>query len=154
MGQSAAKRRHIRFSRRELPRRKHTNFLIGEFKTSLPLQSVFWFRKYVTIQGDGFGGLVVRMLASVSRVRGFKPGRSHGIFLFTKSSACLPPEGKLNNLSHVPNLRHVKEPSNCNKLRIASKIPSIKVPSFASRGLSRRLVWWRLWRWMRELRQW
>jgi hypothetical protein len=63
---------------------------------------------------DGFGGLVVRMLASGSRVRGFKP------------SACLPPEGKLNNLSHVPTLRHVKEPSNCDKLRIVSKIPSIK----------------------------
>jgi hypothetical protein len=73
-------------------------------------------------------------------------------FLWKKSSACLPSERKLNNLSNVPTLRHVKEPSHCSKLRIASKIPSIKVPSFASRGLSRRLVWWRLWRWMRELR--
>ena len=43
------------------------------------------------------------------------------------------------NLSHVPALRHVKEPSNLRKLRIASQIPGI-VPSFASRGLSRRLV--------------
>jgi hypothetical protein len=47
-------------------------------------------------------------------------------FLCKKSSACLPPEGNLNNLSHVPTLRHVKEPSNCGKLRIVSKIPSIK----------------------------
>jgi hypothetical protein len=101
---------------------------------------------------DGFGGLVVCMLASGSRVHGFKPGRSRWIFfLCTKSSAFLPSEGKLNNLSHAPTLRHVKEPSNWSKLRIASKIPSIKVPSFASRGLLRRLVWWRLWRWMREL---
>jgi hypothetical protein len=29
---------------------------------------------------DGFGGLVVRMLASGSRVRGFKPGRSRWIY--------------------------------------------------------------------------
>ena len=29
---------------------------------------------------DGFGGLVVSMLASGTRVRGFKPGRSRWIF--------------------------------------------------------------------------
>jgi hypothetical protein len=33
---------------------------------------------------DGFGGLVVRMLVSGSRVRGFKPGRSRWIFLYIK----------------------------------------------------------------------
>jgi hypothetical protein len=33
---------------------------------------------------DGFGGLVVRMLASGSRFRGFKPGRSRWIFLHIK----------------------------------------------------------------------
>jgi hypothetical protein len=33
---------------------------------------------------DGFGGLVVSMLASGFRVRGFKPGRSHWIFLYIK----------------------------------------------------------------------
>jgi hypothetical protein len=33
---------------------------------------------------DGFSGLVVRILASVSRVRGFKPGRSRWIFLYIK----------------------------------------------------------------------
>jgi hypothetical protein len=47
-------------------------------------------------------------------------------FCVKKSSVCLPPEGKLNNLSHVLTLRHVKEPSSCGKLRIASKIPAIK----------------------------
>jgi hypothetical protein len=31
-------------------------------------------------KADGFGGLVVSMLASGSRVRGFKPGRSRWIF--------------------------------------------------------------------------
>jgi hypothetical protein len=33
---------------------------------------------------DGFGGLVVRMLASGSLVRGLKPGRSRWIFLYIK----------------------------------------------------------------------
>jgi hypothetical protein len=44
---------------------------------------------------DGFGGLVVSMLASGSRVRGFEPDRSRWIFSdVKKSSACLPSEGK------------------------------------------------------------
>jgi hypothetical protein len=72
---------------------------------------------------DGFGGLVVRVLASGSRVRGFKPGRSRWIFSVYKILSMPSFGGGLNNLSHVPTLRHVKEPSNCSKLRIASKIP-------------------------------
>ena len=61
-------------------------------------------------EADGFGGLVVSMLAI--RVRGFKPDRSRWIFRASeKSSACLPSVGKWKNLSHVPALRHVKEPS-------------------------------------------
>jgi hypothetical protein len=44
---------------------------------------------------DGFGGLVVSMLASGSRVRGFEPNRSRWIFSdVKKSSVCLPSEGK------------------------------------------------------------
>jgi hypothetical protein len=44
---------------------------------------------------DGFGGLVVSMLASGSRVRGFEPDRSRWILSdVKKSSACLPSEGK------------------------------------------------------------
>ena len=44
---------------------------------------------------DGLGGLVVSMLASGTRVRGFKPGRSRRIFRASeKSSACLPSEAK------------------------------------------------------------
>jgi hypothetical protein len=38
----------------------------------------------VTCLSDGFGGLVVSMLASGSRVCGFKPGRSRWIFLYVK----------------------------------------------------------------------
>jgi hypothetical protein len=37
---------------------------------------------------------VVRVLASGTQVRGFKPSRSHQIFWVKKSSACLPSEGK------------------------------------------------------------
>jgi hypothetical protein len=33
---------------------------------------------------DGFGGLVIRMLASGSRVRGFKPSRNRWILLYIK----------------------------------------------------------------------
>jgi hypothetical protein len=50
---------------------------------------------YATRTPDGFGGLVVTMLASGSRVRGFDPDRSRWIFSdVKKSSACLPSEGK------------------------------------------------------------
>jgi hypothetical protein len=35
------------------------------------------------------------------------------------TSACLPSEGKYNNLSHVPTLGHVKNPSFCGELRAA-----------------------------------
>jgi hypothetical protein len=49
----------------------------------------------VMLLQDSFGGLVVSMLASGTRVRGFKPGRSRWIFQASeKSSACLPSEGK------------------------------------------------------------
>jgi hypothetical protein len=44
---------------------------------------------------DGFGGLVVSMLASGSRVRGFDLDQSRWIFSdVKKSSACLPLERK------------------------------------------------------------
>jgi hypothetical protein len=65
---------------------------------------------------------VVCVLASGSRVRGF---------CVKKSSARLPSEGKLNNLSHVPTLRHVKEPLSRGVLRADSEIPSTVPPSLA-----------------------
>ena len=89
---------------------------------------------------DGFGGLVVSMLSAGTRVRRFKPGRSRWIFRAS--------EGKWKNLSHVPALRHIKEPSTSVNYECASKIPCI-VPSFTSRGLSCLCGAWRLWRWMR-----
>jgi hypothetical protein len=49
----------------------------------------------ITEKLDGFGGLVVSMLAPGSRVRGFDPDRSRCIFSdVKKSSACLPSERK------------------------------------------------------------
>jgi hypothetical protein len=47
--------------------------------------------RVVPPDGDGFDGLVVSMLASGSRIRGFDPDRSRWIFNdVKKSSACLP----------------------------------------------------------------
>ena len=44
---------------------------------------------------DGFGGLVVSKLATGTRIRWFKHGRSRWIFRASgKSSVCLPSEGK------------------------------------------------------------
>jgi hypothetical protein len=74
--------------------------------------SAYFFEITFNIILDDFGGLVVSMLASGTRVRGFKPGRTRWIFRTSeKSSTCLLSEGKWKNLSHVQALRHVKEPS-------------------------------------------
>jgi len=71
---------------------------------------------------DGFSGLVVSTLASGTRVHRFKPGWSRWIFQASeKSSACLPLEGKWKNLSHVPALRHVKEPSTSVNYNVLAK---------------------------------
>jgi hypothetical protein len=50
------------------------------------------------------------------------PAEAVGFLLLKKSSACLPSEGKSNNLSYVPTLRHVKDPISCSSLRADSKI--------------------------------
>jgi ABC-type Mn2+/Zn2+ transport system permease subunit len=49
----------------------------------------------VTCIRDDFGGLVVSIPATGTRVRGFKPGRIRWIFRASKkSSVCLPSEEK------------------------------------------------------------
>ena len=64
----------------------------------LPLQSYqtcYNIQLLYTANVEGFGGLVVSILATGTRVRGFKPGRSRWIFRVSgKSSVCLPSEGK------------------------------------------------------------
>jgi hypothetical protein len=49
-------------------------FSVQALLVLLKMSVVSWLHK-------GFGGLEIDMLASGSRVRGFKPGRSHQIFL-------------------------------------------------------------------------
>ena len=66
---------------------------------------------------DGFGGLVVSMLASGTQVCGFKPGRSRWIFTNVKILSIPSSGGEVKE--SVP-LRHVKEPSNLRELRIVS----------------------------------
>ena len=49
----------------------------------------------VPVSLDGFGGLVVSILTTGTRLHGFKPGRNRWIFRASgKSSVCLPSEGK------------------------------------------------------------
>jgi hypothetical protein len=57
-----------------------------------------------------FGGLVVSMLSSGTEDRGFDPERSRRIFRAKTSTACLPSEKKQSRLSHVADLRRVKDP--------------------------------------------
>jgi hypothetical protein len=53
------------------------------------------FVKCVAIQKRlGIPGLVVSVLATGPKVRGFKPGRGRWILRVIKSVACLPSEGK------------------------------------------------------------
>jgi len=64
--------------------------------------NVFGFMVSSYVCRDSFGGIVVSMLASGTRVRGFKLGRNRWIFRTSeKSSACLPSEGKRKNLSQL-----------------------------------------------------
>ena len=68
---------------------KVSYFLLFSGKISFDIRHGF------TVIPDGFGGLVVSILATGTRVRGFKPGRSRWIFRASgKSSVCLPSEGK------------------------------------------------------------
>jgi hypothetical protein len=90
-----------------------SNRIAPSYKTAKKLNNIL--KKHLLL--DGFGGLVVSVLASGSRVRGLETGRSRWIFLCSeKSTARLPTEGKSNNLSHVPALGHVKDPSSLNSM--------------------------------------
>ena len=71
---------------------------------------VYWY----TYVYDGFGGLVVSMLVSGSN-------SAEAVGLSDVKILSIPSSGEeVNNLSHVPALRHVKEPTNLRELRIAS----------------------------------
>ena len=64
------------------------------------------------LQEDGFGGLVVSMLASGTQDCGLKPGRSRWIFTGVKILNMPSSGGEVKE--------SVKEPSDLCKLRIAS----------------------------------
>jgi hypothetical protein len=67
------------------------------------------------------GGLVVSVLATGPKVRGFNPGRGRWIFKGDKKSvAQLPSEREVK--SHVVDLRHVKEPYGHESRCFVSKI--------------------------------
>jgi hypothetical protein len=59
---------------------------------------------------------VVSMLASGTRVRGFDPDRSRTVKILSMPSF----GAEVKYVSHVPALRHVKDPSNCSNSRVAS----------------------------------
>jgi hypothetical protein len=98
-----------------------------------------------TLHIDGFGGLVVSMLASGTRIRGFKPGRSRCIWKILRMPSF---GGDVKESDPCPSFVACKRTQYLRELRCASKIPCI-VPSFASRGLSCLCGAWRHWRWMR-----
>ena len=60
---------------------------------------------------SGFGGLEVACWPLVPKFAGSNPAEAFGFFRAKKSSAPFPSEGKESCLSHVVDLRHVKDPS-------------------------------------------
>ena len=69
------------------------SFLYNGYRVSFP--EVKWSRRDLDHPPDGFGDLVVSILATGTRVCGFKSGRSRWIFRASgKSSVCFPLEGK------------------------------------------------------------
>jgi hypothetical protein len=94
---------------------------------------------------SGFGGLVVSMLASGTRVHGFKPGRSLRIFFGRKN----PQHAFLRKGSKAvgPVLQicgTLKNP--CDYVEVGSKAKfvghfSSELSSFANRGLHARAAW-------------
>jgi hypothetical protein len=59
---------------------------------------------------SGFSGLEVACWPLVPKFAGSNPAKAIGFLRAKKSSAHLPSEGKLSRLSHVIDLRHVKDP--------------------------------------------
>jgi hypothetical protein len=86
-----------------------------------------------------FGGLVVSILASVSRVRGFKPDRSRRIF-YVKILSMPSFGGEVKLSLPCPNF------GACNRTQQPQFITGcwqnsyVEFPSFANRGLSCRMV--------------
>ena len=76
--------------------------------------------KIFTSRSDGFGGLVVSMLASGTQVCGFKPGRSRWIYTGVKILSKPSSGGEVKESVPCPSFAACKKPSDLRKLRIAS----------------------------------
>jgi hypothetical protein len=92
----------------------------------------------------GFGGLVVRMLASGTQHRGFDPGQSRRIFRAKKIHSMPSFGGEVKPSVPVADLRHVKEP--CDLCRSQNRRPnwpaiSRPIPSVTNSSLSCSLTW-------------
>jgi hypothetical protein len=57
--------------------------------SGMPMKAIHYMTYFIA-----FGGLVVSVLATGPKVRGFKPGRERWILRVIKSAARLPSEGK------------------------------------------------------------
>ena len=70
------------------------------------------FRDNISVPSSrsGFGGLEVAVLAFVTQIRGFKTGRSRRIFQGEKILSTLSFGREVKPMSHVVDLRHVKDP--------------------------------------------
>jgi hypothetical protein len=68
------------------------------------------------------------MLASGTRVRGFKPGRSRRIFPGEKILNMLSFGREVKPFAHVADLRHVKEP--CDYMEVGSQAKSVDSSTF------------------------
>jgi hypothetical protein len=71
-------------------------FILPRIRNFLPL-SLFRYQKPLKYNSSVFvalGGVVVSVLATGPKVRGFKPGRGRWILRVIKSAALLPSEGK------------------------------------------------------------
>ena len=61
-------------------KKSHGYLMISEIPSDIPTRNLQNKSKSLPLHQSGFGGLVVNMLTSGTRVRGFEPGRSHWIF--------------------------------------------------------------------------
>jgi predicted small integral membrane protein len=84
----------------------------------------------VHLQTTRCGGLMVSVLATGLKVRGFKPGREQWIFKGDKIRFTLSFGGEVNRRSHVVDLRHVKEPYKYDRCSSAKFSGHVSHPRF------------------------
>jgi hypothetical protein len=78
------------------------------FPPHTSLQVPSWLMSLVTVNIDGFGGLVVSMLASGTQGRGFKPCRTRWIFTGVKILSMPSSGGEVQESLPCPNFAACK----------------------------------------------